>query len=216
MTAPLDENGLEAAIRAIKSPRCTCAYEDLASTAIRAYLAASPAPDGMEVVAWDRLRDLIGEYFDLGYAEGVVQRDVDTMAGDAQRTLSDIEAVISQAQSALADMREQKDEAEDAENEAKDSFWAIYPRYLELGGEPVSTEAARTDLAAQVQRLTEENEALRKALKRIADMTGTAGMEAGPLCEWTENGVTTMRPSGVGSFANAIARATLNRMENKD
>jgi hypothetical protein len=40
MTAPLDEKGLEAAIRAIKSQRCTCAYEDLASTAIRAYLAA--------------------------------------------------------------------------------------------------------------------------------------------------------------------------------
>jgi hypothetical protein len=34
MTAPLDEKGLEAA-RAIKSPRCTCAYEDLATAEAR-------------------------------------------------------------------------------------------------------------------------------------------------------------------------------------
>lgn len=66
-------------------------------------------------------------------------------------------------------------------------------------------------LSAQVLRLTEEKEALRKALKRIADMTGTAGMEAGPLCKWTENGVTTMRPSGIGNFANDIARAALSQ-----
>ena len=69
--------------------------------------------------------------------------------------------LYSQAQSALAAMRVERDEALEAENEAKDCFWTIYPRYLELGGEPVSTEAARTDLAAQVQRLTEDNEALR-------------------------------------------------------
>lgn len=60
---------------------------------------SSPTVGELEVVAWDRLRELIEEYFDLGYAEGVAQRDADTMAGDAQRTLSEIEGIISAAQS---------------------------------------------------------------------------------------------------------------------
>lgn len=39
--------------------------------------------------------------------------------------------------------------AEEAEDEAKDCFWAIYPAYLKMGGAPISTEVARTALAEQ-------------------------------------------------------------------
>lgn len=52
--------------------------------------------------------------------------------------------------------------AEEAENEAKDCFWAIYPKYLEMGGEPVSTEAARTTLAERAKAAVD-------ALTRIAE-----------------------------------------------
>lgn len=52
--------------------------------------------------------------------------------------------------------------AEEAESEAKDCFWAIYPKYLEMGGEPVSTEAARTTLAERAKAAVD-------ALTRIAE-----------------------------------------------
>jgi hypothetical protein len=194
MTAPLDESGLKAAIRAIKSPRCTCAYEDLASTAIRAYLAATALPDGMEVV------DVVGWAYRGPKGGLIVTEEKPSHAPEANALVDAADLV--QAQSALAAMRAERDEWRD---------------HVQKQNANVAYNLQRAEVAeAQVLRLTEENEALRKALKRIADMTGTAGMEAGPLCEWTENGVTTMRPSGVGSFANAIARATLNSRENKE
>lgn len=106
------QKGLEAAISAAGMEGWDH-IEHRMLDAIRAYIAAT-TPDQageMEVVAWDKLRELIAEYFDLGYAEGVVQRDADTMAGDAQRTLSEIEAIIP----ARADMAEARlREAEEA------------------------------------------------------------------------------------------------------
>jgi len=50
----------------------------------------------------------------------------------------------------LAEALRRAELAEEAENEAKDCFWAIYHDYLEMGGKPISTEAARTNLAGQV------------------------------------------------------------------
>jgi len=54
----------------------------------------------------ERLRDLIGQYFDLGYAEGVVGRDVDTMAGEAQAAWSEIDATLSALEAENARLRE--------------------------------------------------------------------------------------------------------------
>lgn len=55
----------------------------------------------------DRLRELVGEYFDLGYAEGVAGRDTDTMAGDAQRVLSEINGHIEAAESRALSLEEE-------------------------------------------------------------------------------------------------------------
>ena len=65
---------------------------------------------------------------------------------------------------AAANERKRAELAEIAENEAKDCFWAIYPRYLELGGAPVSTELARTELVQRAEAAEAELDALRKAL----------------------------------------------------
>jgi phage I-like protein len=132
MTAPMDEKGLEAATRAIKSPRCTCAYEDLASTAIRAYLAASPAPDGMEVVALvDDLRSVNARH-EWFKANGLMQQ-----AADA----------IDQAQSSLSAMAAERDEAQEA-------ALSNFNSWKTAVGHVAAAEA-------QVLRLTEEKEALR-------------------------------------------------------
>lgn len=62
-------------------------------------------------------------------------------------TLASLQAIQARAEKA----ERERDEAEQAENEAKDCFWAIYPKYLEMGGEPVSTEIARTELAKHAE-----------------------------------------------------------------
>ena len=43
----------------------------------------------------ERLRELIGQYYDLGYAEGVAGRDADTVAGDAQTAWLEIDDAIT-------------------------------------------------------------------------------------------------------------------------
>lgn len=162
MTAPLDEKAIEIALGCYSEGGCAGLDErerrEVVTDIISAYLAASPSPSmEMEVVAtFQDWWNSDGRFLDPDTS--------DVPWFDKREALAEYayDAALSQAQSALAAMRAQKEEAEDAENQAKDCFWAIYPRYLELGGEPVSTEAARTDLSAQVLRLTEENEALRK------------------------------------------------------
>lgn len=52
-----------------------------------------------------RLRDLIGQYWDLAYAEGKEGRDHDTEDGAAQRCWSAIDAEIQWFSSALAKSR---------------------------------------------------------------------------------------------------------------
>lgn len=82
-----------------------------------------------------------------------------TMQGAAAKLLEDANSYKASAETNLARatkaearnsvLEAERDAAEEAENEAKDCFWAIYPDYLEMGGKPVSTEAARTALAEQ-------------------------------------------------------------------
>lgn len=120
---------------------------------------------------------LIGEYFDLGYAEGVEGRDADTMAGDAQRVLSEIQeaifasnTLIEEQAARIDDLERERDAAIEAEDEAKDSFWAVYPTYCEVKGAGISTEAARTRLAV---RATVAEARLSEAVKVLEEL-GTA------------------------------------------
>lgn len=72
------------------------------------YVLASPALPAVDSLEWQRkLLELVSQYFDLGYAEGVAQRAADTMAGDAQWTLSEISAVIGQAASLISSQKQE-------------------------------------------------------------------------------------------------------------
>ena len=98
MTSPLDEKGLEAAEaawRASVEPTCKL----MLRTAIRAYLSATALPDGMEVVRKLRYRVENPSAWPEGF---------DQSASDLMRDAAD---ALSQAQSALAAMRVERDEA---------------------------------------------------------------------------------------------------------
>lgn len=116
MTSPLDEKGHDAGTQALLNafPMADKIAAMYAEVAVRAYLSATPAPDGLEAVGW---------FIDAD-EHGVYQQVAPQHNGEP-----DLVALVraDQAQSALA---------------ARD---------------------------AQVQRLTEENEALREALKPFAD-----------------------------------------------
>ncbi|WMT85618.1 hypothetical protein NO932_11830 [Pelagibacterium sp. 26DY04] len=122
--------------------------------------AAAPAPAELEVVAtaWT----YIG------------QRHVDFRFEPDARSielghLSEVTPLVrlTDAQAAIA-------AAEESENEAKDSFWAIYPEWIELKGHGISTEAARAMLVeraeaaeARVAEMGKERDRLRAALGEI-------------------------------------------------
>lgn len=79
---------------------------------------------------------------------------VQKLAEDAEAYKAAMTTYLERAMSAelaLSQARNKAEAAEEAENEAKDCFWAIYPEYLRLGGKSVSTEAARTALAARAE-----------------------------------------------------------------
>ena len=65
--------------------------------------------DGEEVERGDALKLLIGTYWQIAYNEGRQGRTTDTPEGDAQRTWSQIEALIDAQERALAESREQRD-----------------------------------------------------------------------------------------------------------
>lgn len=164
---------------------------------VLAYLAASPSPSmEMEVVAWRYHSGAKGAKWTVQKNHPVEVARWNGYTVEPLVTLSQAQSALAAMREKLAIAERNRDAgrenfhtmqqaahklaqkleaaearanvAEEAENEAKDCFWAIYPRYLELGGEPVSTEAARTDLSAQVLRLTEANEALRKERETMA------------------------------------------------
>lgn len=99
-------------------------------------------------------------------------RELSEQTERQKRSIQELEESVSaleaERQNIIATKREQierltqeRDEALAAEDEAKDSFWAIYPDWVKLKGHGISTEAARTMLAQraeaaeqQVQKLT--------------------------------------------------------------
>lgn len=55
----------------------------------------------MDIERLDDLRELIGEYWCLAFAEGQDGRNTDTPDADAQKCISAIEAIIREARAAL-------------------------------------------------------------------------------------------------------------------
>lgn len=78
-------------------------------------------------------------------------------------------AIMDEAASALQSLKAERDAALEAEDEAKDCFWAIYPEWMEFTGGGISTEAARTKLAAENATLKREIAGLREALTPSGD-----------------------------------------------
>ena len=114
--------------------------------AARAYLSATALPDGMEVVAWKvSAMDRLDQFFEM---EGEAEQWANS-PGVFDSVITPL-CDASQAQSALAAMRVERDRYR---CEAADHFIAL--QYS-----PDHSEVAV--LEAQVQRLTEEKEALRK------------------------------------------------------
>jgi uncharacterized protein (UPF0335 family) len=70
---------------------------------------------------------------------------------------------------ALAALQARVEQAEDAENEAKDCFWAVYPTYCEVKGHGISTEAARTELAARATAAEARAEALQAEIDKYGE-----------------------------------------------
>lgn len=68
---------------------------------------------------------------------------------------------------------EELSSSEEAENEAKDCFWAIYPDWCEMKGHGITTEAARTMLSERIATL---EKALRTA-KYSIENGGGGGVE---------------------------------------
>ena len=60
-----------------------------------------------------------------------------------------LRGAYAEASSELERVKGERDQALEAEDEAKACFWAIYPEWLELSGKPgITTEAAQTALAS--------------------------------------------------------------------
>lgn len=164
---------------------------------------ATPAVDGLEVVAWlatetgcdplpftseGRAKNLLDSGLG-GTIEPLVRlSDAQALSTQVQRLTEESEA-LRKASNENAKLRGQRDAALARIKQMQDS---------------------NSRMAEEWSSLKDQISILKTALKRIADMTGTAGTEAGPLCKWTENGVTTMRPTGIGNFANDIARRALS------
>ena len=120
----------------------------------RKITAPEPAKDGPEVVGY-----LVGcpvqpvlEFADVHVPD----------AAEPLVRLSDYEA-----------LRAERDAALEAEDEAKDCFWAIYPDWVEMKGHGISTEAARTMLADQITALRAENERVNQAWESTSILLGT-------------------------------------------
>jgi hypothetical protein len=91
--------------------------------------------DPKEVAA--KLRGRSGFMRQAGHTDDA---EIDDEAATTLETLS----------SELERVKGERDQALEAEDEAKDCFWAIYPEWLELSGKPgITTEAAQTALEPQ-------------------------------------------------------------------
>lgn len=147
MTLPLDEKGLEAAEAAWHQTdmglRCKL------SDAIRAYLSTTPAPDGLERHA--SMIDFNGKGLPCGTTMVPV--------GDGGWVRAD------QAQSALAAVSKERDEAQDANASLSRLVDELDPKF---SGRRVLARAETAE--AEVKRLTEANGALDGSLNILSEM----------------------------------------------
>lgn len=86
---------------------------------------------------------------------------------------------LDAAQKALTASNERAERAEEAEDEAKDCFWAIYPDWCEMRGHGISTEAARTALVTRAETAEALNTTLSEALEPFARRAPVQGFSAG-------------------------------------
>lgn len=90
------------------------------------------------------------------------------------------DTALQSLSSELERVKGERDQALEAEDEAKDCFWAIYPEWLELSGKPgITTEAARTALAARAERAEASLGVAVKALASAADAAKSFRDESG-------------------------------------
>ena len=92
-----------------------------------------------------------------------------------------IAALMTERTSLIETKREQierltneRDAAIEAEDEAKDCFWAVYPTYCEVKGAGISTEAARTRLAVRATVAEARLSEAVKVLKAVSDTSHRA------------------------------------------
>jgi len=72
-------------------------------------------------------------------------------AQNCVEAMSKAASALSAQAAALVAAEKERDEALEAEEAAKDCFWAIYPKFCEAVGHGISPEAARTALSARAE-----------------------------------------------------------------
>lgn len=205
MTAPLDEKGLLRAMSEFVTHRGNGSYSvmgehmarcalDAINAAGFAIVAASPSPSmEMEVVAW-QVPAMSATYGQTGWKFINRQQNPDDYEPGEYEALQESLATtiplvtLSQAQSAIAAMRAERDEALAKWEKADGMDGAVVDairQLLHAQNVPLSAFIddhvanairQRNDAQAQVLRLTEENKALRKDAERdnkiISDLQG--------------------------------------------
>jgi hypothetical protein len=133
----------------------------------------------------------------------------DQNPGGAVQVRSKVRALLTATaletlSSELERVKGERDQALEAEDEAKDCFWAIYPEWLELSGKPgITTEAARTALAARAERAEASLGVAVKALEPFA------------YAVFNDNGDVTLDMSDIGTKDYLRARSALASIQAK-
>jgi hypothetical protein len=162
MTAPLDEKGHDASTQALLNafPMADKIAAMYAEVAIRAYLSAVALPDELEV-AWDfsEIEHILDETFHFASTSPGAQENINHVLDILRR-----EPLVrrSQAHSTIEALRAERDAlARTIEANADGSRASLMARVIM---ESVERLAQVYAAEAEVERLTEDNEALRVAL----------------------------------------------------
>ncbi|MDP9871583.1 hypothetical protein [Agrobacterium tumefaciens] len=119
-----------------------------------------------------KIAELLHEYFELGVAEGREGRNHDTQAGDAQRVLSEIEAVIAALSAA---------EPQPAPSVAVKTLADAYQKYLDAVQLYNERHAIMKTKALGTMRVDEEYKAIdesRRAFDKLAVEVACAALSA--------------------------------------
>jgi hypothetical protein len=148
-----------------------------------------PNADELEVVAWigtglipirANQKGLVGGGVDRLYDTALVthssaQAQIERLREANESLMKERSSLIETKREQIERLEARASDAEEAENETKDCFWSVYSEYLALGGTPISTEIARTNLAAraetaeaEVKRLTRERDEAREAIDKAS------------------------------------------------